>query len=114
MFPAAWSTRTREVKEELGLDKDAIRLLCVEYRRTSAGHDHVNFVFDGGVLTDDEIANIKLQEAELTEYRFVSPDEGMALLSEGWGTRMIESLKARAAHTIVYLENGKEMGKSSQ
>ena len=77
MFPAAWSIQTnlppafkREVKEELGLDKDAIRLLCVEYRRAGTVMMASNFVFDGGVLTDDEIANIKLQEAELTEYGF--------------------------------------------
>ena len=99
----------REVKEELGLEKRAFGLLCVEYRKTDSGHDHVNFIFDGGVLTEEEAGNIKLQEEELVEYRFVSSGEAANLLTEDWMWRVMKSLEARAAYKIVYLENGNEI-----
>ena len=78
------------------------------------GPHHINFVFDGVCSPTKRSPISNYKKLELTEYRFVSPEEGMTLLSEGWGTRMTESLKALAKHTIVYLENGKEMGELNQ
>jgi len=97
----------REVKEELALDKKPISLLCVDYvKKSSMGHDHLNFVFDGGVLTKNEINSIKLQTEELDEYRFVSLEEAVELLAENWAKRIAKCIDARKVHKTVYLENG--------
>lgn len=97
----------REVKEELGLDKKPVAMLGVDYvRKSSTGHDHLSFVFDGGVLTKDEIANIKLQTEELDEYRFVDLDEAMKLLASNWAKRIEKCVVARNMHNMIYLEQG--------
>jgi hypothetical protein len=35
----------------------------------------VTFLYDGGVLTDDQIASIRLQESELDSWKLVEPAE---------------------------------------
>jgi 8-oxo-dGTP diphosphatase len=65
----------REVSEELGLDLHPGRLLVVDYREPEPGRrgDALRFVFDGGVLSPQQIAAVRLQPEELSEFRFVDP-----------------------------------------
>jgi 8-oxo-dGTP pyrophosphatase MutT (NUDIX family) len=67
----------REVREELGLDIRPARLLAVDYRkpRPDGRGDALRFIFDGGVLTPDQVAAIKLDGHELSEFRFVHPGQ---------------------------------------
>jgi 8-oxo-dGTP diphosphatase len=107
----------REVKEELGLEKKPVCLLGFDYvkeRENRKQHDHVVFVFDGGVLTDEEIHGIKLQEEELIEYRFVSLEEARGLLEKDFARRLPKCIEARNAHKVVYLENGEEIFQRSE
>ncbi|MER5544895.1 NUDIX domain-containing protein [Streptomyces sp. NPDC001118] len=64
----------RELLEELGIDQAIGQLLVSAFVRTPAG-SHIYFVFDGGVLSEEQRASIVLQESELTDYRFSAPDE---------------------------------------
>ncbi len=97
----------REVKEEIGLDKKPLELLCVDYVKvTRGGHDHVSMVFDGGTLTAEEISKIKLQTEELTEYKLVSIEEAVKLLAVNLSKRLPKCVEARKAHRTAYLENG--------
>lgn len=98
---------TREISEELGLNKKPLALLCIDYvKKTRGGHDHVSLVFDGGVLSSDEIKSIHLQEEELTEYRFVSLKEAVELLAESLAKRMPKCIEAKKRGKTVYLEDG--------
>lgn len=65
----------REVAEELGLDLRPGRLLVVDYREPEPGRrgDALRFVFDGGVLSPQQIAAIRLPPEELSEFRFIHP-----------------------------------------
>jgi len=67
----------REVGEELGLDIEPTRLLVVDYRAPQPGSrgDALRFIFDGGELTPGQVASIKLDRDELSEFRFVHPGE---------------------------------------
>lgn len=97
----------REVKEEIGLDKRPLALLGIDYVKvTRSGHDHVSLVFDGGLLTAEEIGKIKLQAEELTEYKFASIEEAVKLLAVNLAKRLPKCIEARKAHMTVYLENG--------
>ena len=58
----------REVLEELGLEKKVWELLCLEYQREE--DDSYMFIFDGGVLSDEEIEKIQLQESEIKSANF--------------------------------------------
>jgi 8-oxo-dGTP pyrophosphatase MutT (NUDIX family) len=97
----------REVKEEIGLIINKVRLICVEYRNISEG-ESVQFVFDGGVLTEDQISIIKLQEEELSEFNFVNVEEAESLLGEHLYKRLVYCMEAIKENSAVYLENSKK------
>jgi 8-oxo-dGTP diphosphatase len=93
----------REVKEEIGLDITPGRLLVVGW----AGPDEVrprpvvHFVFDGGVLADDE--PIELQDDELDDYRFVAPADVPGYLPPIISARVAAAIRGRDTSTTAYL-----------
>jgi hypothetical protein len=93
------------VAEETGLLVTSGRLACVDYLRPH-GHNPggVRFLFDCGRLPEDELAGIRLQEEELSEYRFVLPAEATGLLSGPVGRRVAAALASPGA--TRYLEGG--------
>ena len=99
--PAA--AAVREVNEELGLDVGAGELMGVDYRPPTPGGrgNALRFVFDGGVLTSDQIDRIVLPVDEIRAWRFVDVDD----LDE----YLIPVLANRLRHMIdghTYLEEG--------
>lgn len=100
----------RETLEELGLIVTAQQLLCVDYmQRYEPDEEGINFVFYGGVLDQGQIDSIRLQESELSEYRFVPIEEALELLTEGLSRRLIPCIEALQRHTTIYLENGQKV-----
>lgn len=97
----------REVKEELGLDISIGRLLCVDYvKQKPPKGESLVFIFEGGILSDKQINKIKLQEDELTDLKFVKPEEALKLFGEKLKFRMQSALKALEDKTTLYIENG--------
>jgi 8-oxo-dGTP diphosphatase len=96
----------REVREELGLDVRPSRLLVVDYRPRASGQrtDALRFIFDGGVLTADQIASIRLPPQELSEFSFVPPGELASYLIPVLARRLQACL---AADGTIYLEDGR-------
>lgn len=97
----------RELKEELGLSLWPGRLLVVDWvwshpHRT----DGVMFVYDGGVLTPEQTAEIRLPADELRSWAWSTVDELHALTGEALARRIAAALQARADATTVYLEHG--------
>jgi ADP-ribose pyrophosphatase YjhB (NUDIX family) len=67
----------RELREELGLDVTVGALLCVDWASPHGPWDDlINFIFDGGVLDDEAISQIRLVDRELRDFDFC--DEGQA------------------------------------
>ena len=96
----------REVREELGLDIDLKRLLLVDYLSDSPEKiEALMFIFEGPILTPTEIEAIKLQEEELSEYRFCTDEEAMMLLNQRLGRRVQCSLEALVENGPVYVED---------
>jgi 8-oxo-dGTP diphosphatase len=95
----------REVREELGLELQTARLRSVDYRRPVEGvrGDALRFVFYGGVLSSDDTARFELQSTELSEWRFVSPDDLDTYVTPVMARRLRASL---AATEFVYQEEG--------
>ncbi len=97
----------REVREEIGLDIEPVRLLCVEYRGQSGDiTECLQFVFFCGVLTDEQIASIRLEAAELSAHRFVPLAEALQLLNPRLARRIELSRRALDEGTILYVEDG--------
>nr|WP_238362592.1 NUDIX hydrolase [Actinopolymorpha pittospori] len=115
------ATVRREVEEEIGLAKEPGALLVVDWepshdrnlteRQRAAGWserilDGVILIFDGGVLTPDDIAAIKLDPGEVEEYTFLPLDQAVECLDSLHARRAIAAAQAREAGTVVYLEDG--------
>lgn len=97
----------REVEEELGLVLPPGELLCVDWVPPSPPWDGgLMFLFDGGVLTADQIAAIRLCAEELDRLEFVEPARLHEVLIERLARRVAAALEASACGGGVYLEDG--------
>ncbi|WP_238447388.1 NUDIX hydrolase [Micromonospora sp. 4G55] len=97
---------TREIREELGLSIPAGSLLCVDWVPASPPWDGgLMFVFDGGVLTADQIAAMRLCPDELDGSEFVEPERlGEVLIPRL--ARRVTAAVAAIGQGGVYLEDG--------
>ena len=95
----------RETKEEIGLEISKMKLVGV-YHSPKKGiySDSLKFIFDGGILTDEQISNIKLQKNELTEYRFEDPAVAVLRLSTSLKNSIPQCLNAIKENTCAYIE----------
>ena len=96
----------REIAEELGLTRTPGRLLVVDWAPHPTHGDRVLFVFDGGVLTTAEIAEIRLQPTELDSYEFLPPARALDRLVPRLRCRVDAALRARTEGSTLYLEHG--------
>ncbi|MFI1398254.1 NUDIX domain-containing protein [Streptomyces sp. NPDC020681] len=89
----------RETLEEIGLDVVPGALLAVDWVRGNARPPIAAYVYDGGVLTEEQLQAIRLQEEELLSWRLVPRDEVRAYLLGSLGHRVLASLDTLAAGT---------------
>lgn len=101
----------REVKEEIGIDIDSPRFLCVDYTNTSAGKgDSLQFVFYGGQLSEEQIKSMKVDGIEIGEFQFLPVENALPLLSEKSKLRVPKCMEALKNNLALYLENGEYTG----
>lgn len=101
----------REIEEELGLVIKNMPLVAVDFCHERPGDffktDKINFLFDGGALTDQQIGTIVKQRSEIADYRFVELDEAYSLLMKSAARRVKTVIEAGISKKIVhYLHNG--------
>ena len=96
----------REIQEELGLRVPTGPLLCVDWVPANPPWDGgLMFVFDGGVLTADQITTIRLCPDELDRFDFVEPERLDEMLIPRLARRVAAAVAA-IGHGGVYLEDG--------
>lgn len=101
----------RETAEEIGLQVELGRLLAVDWVHGVGRPPLVAYLYDGGVLGEEDLKRIRLQEEELLSWRLVPRAELTAYLSETLGRRVLAALDALADGTgPVELENGNRVG----
>ncbi|MER5429390.1 NUDIX hydrolase [Streptomyces sp. NPDC002588] len=101
----------RETLEEIGLDRPLGRLLTVDWATGQGRPPLVAYVYDGGVLTADDLGAIRLQEEELLSWRLVPREEILEHLLGSLGRRVLAALDALADGSgAVELENGHRVG----
>jgi 8-oxo-dGTP diphosphatase len=97
----------RELKEELGLPVRLGRLLVTDWVPPRPGRtEGLMMVFDGGILTPDHTAQIRLPAEELRSWAWCTEQEAGERLSDLLARRVAAAALARAEGTAVYLENG--------
>jgi len=100
-----WEACQRETREECGLEITAGRLVCVDFLRPKPNRPGgVRFLFDCGAFTKEQLAAIRLQEAEIDEHRCAELSEALVLLSGPLRRRVSAGI---GAERCVYLENGR-------
>ncbi|HEY1699598.1 MAG TPA: NUDIX hydrolase [Trebonia sp.] len=103
----------REVAEELGLDRAPGRVLAVDWvpARTIGPDrtllpDGVIIVFDGGVLSPEDVKGIVLVDGELSGFEFVTAYEAAERVTPLLARRITACLEACETGTVATLENG--------
>jgi 8-oxo-dGTP diphosphatase len=97
----------REVLEELGLDRPVGPVLAVDWVASRPERpEGLMLVYDGGVLTEADIAAIRLPADELASYAFVEPDRVAESASAPLARRVAACLDALAVGAPLSLENG--------
>ncbi|MEU9960973.1 NUDIX hydrolase [Streptomyces sp. NPDC050982] len=99
----------RETLEEIGLDLEIGRLLAVDWVLATATRPPiVAYLYDGGVLSEDQFKAIRLQEEELLSWRLVAREELSEYISASLGGRVLASLDVLATGAgTAELENGR-------
>ncbi len=101
-----WEGCRREVAEETGLAVSAGRLACVDFLRPRTRRaGGIRFLFDCGSLAPAVVVPIVLQEEEISEFAWVTPDVADERLSGPVGRRVAQALLHPGR--TVYLEDGR-------
>lgn len=96
----------REVREELGLDLAVGQLLVADWMPPYLGWDDaMELVFDGGSLTDADLAGLVLQPSEIRSVRLCTLTEAESLVTPLAHRRLSVALSLAPGET-AYLENG--------
>ncbi|MGW6207159.1 NUDIX domain-containing protein [Streptomyces sp. NPDC055089] len=88
----------RESAEEIGLDLEPGRLLAVDWTRGTARPPIVAYVYDGGVLDEEQLKAVRVQEEELLSWKLVEPAE--------LGNHLLGALHSRVRAALDVLESG--------
>ena len=95
----------REVLEEIGLAREIGRLLVVDYTaETPIKTEALMFVFLGGLLTDAEIAQIRLAPQELMDYGFFTEETLPDAMTETLRQRVLAAWRQALQEGALYLE----------
>lgn len=100
----------REVQEELGITPPIGRLLAVDWAPNEAEGDKVLYLFDGGQLSQDDLAAITLQPEELKSFAFVSSEQIAERTIPRLARRILAAAEARNEAAPIYLEHGQKPG----
>jgi 8-oxo-dGTP diphosphatase len=96
----------RELREEIGFDPPLGGLLCVDWVSPSPPWDGgLMFLFDGGVFSATQIAEIRLPREELERFEFVPPAGLESVLIPRLARRVLACLEL-GGQGGVYLEDG--------
>ncbi|MFF7603845.1 NUDIX domain-containing protein [Streptomyces parvulus] len=102
----------RETLEEIGLDVPLGRLLAVDWVGGTGRPPIVAYLYDGGVLSEEDLKAIRLQEEELLSWRLVPRGELGAHLLGSLHGRVLAALEVLADGTgPAELENGARVGR---
>lgn len=101
-------TVRRELREELGLEIQPGALLCVDWVAPHGPWDDLlAFVFDGGVLTEEQTARLRFRDDELASFAFCTEQEAQQRLRPYVWRRMTVALTALHSGTAAYLLDGR-------
>lgn len=101
----------REVREELGIGLELGDLLVVDWAPAPSEGDKILFVFDGGRLTTEQEANIKLPADELKSFAYQPLPRIEAITPARLSRRILQAAQAK---TTLFLESGSPLNSKAE
>ncbi|WP_181770781.1 NUDIX domain-containing protein [Amycolatopsis pittospori] len=103
-----WRTAERELGEELGITRAAGRVITIDYApATERMPEGLTFVFDGGVITDEDVAGFVFADSEIVSVALVSLAEAARKVSPRLARRVSVALEAARTGTLTICEDGR-------
>ena len=94
------------MKEELGLELQIGDLLVVDYNHQQGPKtESLMFIFNAGVLTEEEIASIRLAPGELSAFEFYSQESLPTEMTATLKKRVLAAWRQKLKYEDVYLED---------
>jgi 8-oxo-dGTP diphosphatase len=96
----------REVQEEIGIAIKPERLLCIDYTsKKEEAIESLQFIFFGGILSEEKIAEIDIATDEISAYQFLPPKQALTLVSQKLARRITQCLTIGDRSETLYLED---------
>jgi 8-oxo-dGTP pyrophosphatase MutT (NUDIX family) len=103
-----WEACRREAREECGLRLRRGTLVCVDFLRPRPGRPGgMRFLFDTDAFGKRTLADIVLQEEEISDYRLTRVEQALNLLSGPIRRRVAATLSVPGR--LSYLEDGRRV-----
>jgi 8-oxo-dGTP pyrophosphatase MutT (NUDIX family) len=95
----------RELVEELGLTITAGRILVLDWIGPHGPwDDQLVFVFDGGTLSEEQVADVRAVDPEISEFAMLEPEEAARRLRPDMAERLSRARRALSSGAIDYSE----------
>lgn len=98
----------REIREEIGIDLSPLKAVCVDFL-VSKPFNRVNYVFDCGSISEEQIAQIKIDPGEISDLQFLSASKILEVSSPNTRNRIKNYLGSLDGGNCVYLENSEDI-----
>ncbi|SER92144.1 NUDIX domain-containing protein [Actinokineospora terrae] len=100
------SAAERELREELGLEVTAGRLLALDWVPPDGPWDDLlAFVFDGGQLSAADVLDLQIKDPEISEFAFVGIAKAVTMLGPALADRLLRANAALDSTTAAYCEH---------
>lgn len=101
-----WDGARREVREEIGIELGRLQFAAMDWRSSDEEYDDsLHFVFDGGVLSDEQKAAIRADGIEIRSHRFATRDEAEDLLEPHLHRRILPCWDRHVDDTRPFILN---------
>jgi 8-oxo-dGTP pyrophosphatase MutT (NUDIX family) len=105
---APWTTAARELHEELGITRPLGTLLVIDHiRAQEVMPEGLAFVFDGGLITEDEVRDIRSTDPEIQSVGLYTLEEAEKLVKSTLHARLGAALRSVESGGIVFCEGGR-------
>ncbi|MGH3630023.1 MAG: NUDIX domain-containing protein [Sciscionella sp.] len=95
----------RELAEELGVTITAGRILVLDWIGPHGPwDDQLVFIFDGGTLTAEQLAQVRVIDPEVSEFAMLDPEEAGRRLRPDMAQRLSRAQQALSSGSMDYAE----------